>query len=150
MPGFQHSCWPLCNGGDGPAVDSTDHYERRSLEFLAAYYEINCRRAALDQARQNAADEREIKIHLEALATAVDAIDALEDRYAPIGFYGEPVMDGYAYRNITFVRPEMPKILPQDSMRSSHLAIPGLDEIPAEELRGSVVITRRLYGKVDI
>ena len=70
------------------------------------------------------------------------ALEALEDRYAPIGFFGEPIMKGLRYQNIVFVRPELPRLYPRASMLSSHFAIPGLEKIPASELRGPVKVFR--------
>jgi hypothetical protein len=87
---------------------------------------------------------------LDKIASATAALESLEDRYAPIGFFGEPVMKGIRYQNIVFNRPELPRLQPKASTLSSHFAIPGLDKIPASELRGPVKVYRFGHGKVDI
>ena len=99
-------------------------------------------------ARRKAAPTAKIKSVLAEIQTAISELERLEDRYAPIGFFGEPIMDGVFYRDIKFSRPELPRILP--AMHSSHIAIPGLQEIPASELRGPVKIIRFGNGKMDL
>jgi hypothetical protein len=124
-------------------------HERRSLEFLAAYYEVNCRYGELHAARAAGVSKAKMHARLAAVVAALEARDVLEDRYAAIGFCGEPAMQGDFYHNIEFHRAELPQILPETEMISSHLAIPGLEEIPAEELRGPIVVSRLSYGKMD-
>jgi hypothetical protein len=58
-------------------------------------------------------------------------------------------MKSIRYQNIVFVRPALPKLQPKASTLSSHFAIPGLDRIPASELRGPVKVIRFGHGKVD-
>jgi hypothetical protein len=148
--GFQPHLWPSRTGEDAPAVGATDRHDRRCIEFLTAYYHVNCRHEELIDARNKNASEDEIAARLRSVADAVQAVDDLEDRYAPIGFYGEPAMDGAYYRSIGFNRPELPRILSEQSVESSHIAIPGLDGIPFGELRGPVIVTRWTHGKVDL
>jgi hypothetical protein len=147
---FRTHLWPARTGEEDPAIGSADRHERRCIEFLAAYYEVNCRQDDLIEARANGASKADVAVRLKAVAAAVQAVDDLEDRYAPVGFYGEPKMDGVFYRAIGFKRPELPRIFSHQSTQSSHIAIPGLNEIPAEELRGPIVITRWNHGKVDL
>jgi hypothetical protein len=147
---FRPSAWPLCGGTDAPAFAEADLHERRSLEFLAAYYDVNCRHEELHAARAGGATAEELAPELAAVEQALEAVDRLEDRYQAIGFYGEPAMEGVFYRSISFARPELPRILLQASSLSSHLAIPGLDEIPAAEFTGPTTITRWNHGKVDL
>jgi hypothetical protein len=147
--GFQPSHWPLYNGAESPPIGVTDLHERRCLEFLAAYYEVNCRWAEVHAARTAGVPKSELHARLAAVEAALQAVDALEDRYAAIGFCGEPAMQGDFYHDIEFHRAELPQILPDTEMVSSHLAIPGLEEIPAEELCGPFVVSRLTYGKVD-
>ena len=139
--GFQPACWPLCNDEDAPPSGATDLHERRCVEFLAAYYEVNCRNAALLAARDSAQSDA-VNACLAAVESALLALDELEDRYTPIGFYGEPKMDGVFYRSIGFHRPELPRLFPQPSNLSSHIAVPTFADIPAEELQGPITITR--------
>lgn len=148
QPGYQAGHWPRCNDGESPPVGASDRHARRCIEFLAAYYEVNCRQAELAAARS--ADAAELQQRVAAVAAALEAVDRLEDRYAPVGFYGEPTMSGTFYASIAFHRPELPRILSQASAQSSHIAIPGLEEIAPDELRGPTVITRWRHGKVDL
>ncbi len=148
--GFEPSCWPKCNGKAAPPPDSVGLHERRCLEFLAAFYRLNVLNEQLQEFRKARAPQRRIKTLLKKIAAATSTLEALEDRYAPIGFFGEPVMKGMRYHNIIFRRPELPRLQPKASTLSSHFAIPGLDQIPASELRGPVKIFRFGHGKVDI
>lgn len=148
--GFEPSCWPRCNGTTAPLPGSPGLHERRCLEFLAAFYQLNVFNKQLQALRKARAPRPRIKALLNKIATATAALEALEDRYAPIGFFGEPVMKGIRYENIIFVRPQLPKLYPKASTLSSHFAIPGLDKLPASELRGPVKIFRFGHGKVDI
>jgi hypothetical protein len=148
-PGFERASWPRCNGAAAPPPGSPGLHERRCLEFLAAFYELNVLNKRLEVARNARAPRRRIKALLDRIASATAALEALEDRYAPIGFFGEPIMKGIRYHNIVFVRPELPRLHPKASTLSSHFAIPGLDKIPASELRGPVKIIRFGHGKVD-
>jgi len=147
--GFERTCWPLCNGKAAPKPDSQDLHERRCLEFLAAFYQLTVLNKRLLTSRKAGAPPRQIKGLLEKIAAATTALEALEDRYAPIGFFGEPVMKGIRYHNIVFVRPALPKLQPKASTLSLQFAIPGLDKIPASELQGPVRIFRFGHGKVD-
>jgi hypothetical protein len=149
-PGFEAACWPQCNGAPAPPPDSPGLHEQRCLEFLTAFYHLNVLNRRLQAMRKARAPQRRIKPLLDKIASATAALEALEDRYAPIGFFGEPVMKGIRYQNIIFVRPELPRLHPRASTLSSHFAIPGLDKIPASELRGPVKVFRFGYGKVDI
>jgi hypothetical protein len=148
-PGFERACWPQCNGAAAPRPGSSGLHERRCLEFLAAFYQLNVFNRRLQALRKARAPRRRIKALLDKIALATTALEALEDRYAPIGFFGEPVMKGIRYQNVIFVRPALPKLYPKASTLSSHFAIPGLDKIPASELRGPVRIIRFAHGKVD-
>lgn len=147
---FQPEHWPLCNGQTAPPFSSVELHERRCVEFLAAYYQINVLHHRLIDARTNSLPDVEIRRALDEVAAATNALENLEDRYAPIGFFGEPVMDGVFYRDILFIRPELPKILPQAASVSLHIAIPGLEEIPESELQGQVTIRRWSHGKMGV
>lgn len=149
QPGFQPGHWPLCNGEAAPPPDAVHLHERRCIEFLAAYYLLNVLNGRLLAARRDGAPAPVTMGLLQEIDAAIMALEKLEDRYAPIGFFAEPLMDGIAYRSIAFVRPEFPRLFPKASTLSSHVAIPGLEEIPESELRGPVKIIRLGYGKVD-
>lgn len=132
-----------------PPPNSQGLHERRCLEFLAAFYQLNVLNQQLQSMRRAHRPQSRIRSLLQKIARAMAALEALEDRYAPIGFFGEPVMDGMRYKNIRFVRPELPKLHPMASTLSSHFAIPGLDKIPASELTGPIKVFRFGHGKVN-
>jgi len=156
---FDPAAWPLCNGTPAPSRHPSNLYERRCLEFLAAYYHLNRLNRDLLDARQQAerpgrtglqTRKQRVRSILSGINRATRALEKVEDRYAPIGFYAEPVMDGVFYRDIAFVRPDLPRIYPSPASYSSHIAIPGLGDIPASELRGTPRIIRFGHGKMDL
>jgi len=104
-PDFQPSLYPKANGRvvapstTAPPSDATDRNQSVVLEFLAAYYDINCEHHRLIQARAIAdpvarlAREHEC---LQAIEKSLISRDALEDQYAPFGIIAEPVaQDGF-------------------------------------------------------
>lgn len=147
---FQVRHWPLCNGKEAPPPGSIDPHERRCIEFLAAYYEVNCRHAEHQEALATDAPKSEIDNRLAAIAAALEAVDSLEDRYITIGFYGDPVMDGVRYRDIQFEHPAAPTVQTETRSVSLRVAVPGLEEIPASELVGEPQVVRFENGKVDL
>jgi hypothetical protein len=150
QPGFLPEYWPLWNGQAGPPIGSQELYDCRCLEFLAAFYELNVLNSRLLTARKHSATGPEAQTLLLAIDVATQRLEKLEDRYAPIGFYGEPVMDGMLYRSVVFVRPKVPNIYGPKKGASSHVAIPGLENIPASELKGKVTVRRWGHGKMDL
>ncbi len=149
QPDFLLEHWPLCNGQAAPPADTCDLHERRCLEFLGYFYQLNLLNSQLFVARTASASSDVLKSLLAQIATVTQALESLEDRYAPIGFFGDPIMEGFRYSDIVFVRPELPRIYPNASALSSCIAIPGLDEIPASELQGTARILRFGHGKMD-
>jgi hypothetical protein len=149
-PGFKPRLWPLCNGKPAPKTASRELYERRCVEFLAAFYRINVANQRLLDARRMRSSKTIIKSRLDSAAAATDDLEALEDRYAPIGFFGEPVMDGIRYQNIIFTRPDVPKQYREPKMQSATFAIPGLDAIPKSELRGRPKLRRFGHARLDL
>lgn len=147
---FDPAAWPLCNGKAAPEPGTKDLHERRCLEFLAAYYRLNVLHRRLLRARKQPAARKSIRALQAAIGRSTLALEKLEDRYAPIGFFGDPLMDGVLYRDVQFVRPEAPRICPPPVTHSSHIAIPGLADIPASELRGPVKVIRFGHGKVGL
>jgi hypothetical protein len=146
---FKPEFWPLCNGAPSPGPKASDLYDRRCVEFLAAYYKLNVLSSRLLAVKGKSAPERNRRKRLLALIEqASTALEKLEDRYTPVGFYGQPTMDGVFYRDIHFVRPAVPRIFA--APQSSHIAIPGLEHIPASELRGPVRVFRFGHGKTDL
>jgi hypothetical protein len=99
--GFEPACWPLCDGAEGPPPDSGDRTDLRKIQFLAVYYRLNQLYTSLHAIRSNESKENERPL-LEQIQHAIHKRDELENFYEPEGFLGEPVMDGFFYRNIEF------------------------------------------------
>ena len=96
---FLPQYYPMANGKDAPPIDAVERNDRIVLEFLAAYYHLNCEYARLLEARQSPAStqrsEAEIK-SLQAVEKVLIVRDSLEDRYAPLGVITDPVVkDGF-------------------------------------------------------
>ncbi len=132
---FCPNLWPLCNGTILPSM-SRDLHERRCLELVSAYYELN-RQWALPEETPSRSD---------GVAQARRAIGELEDRYAPLGFYGEPIFEDGLCRDVGIVRPGLPSLPAENSSLSSQFVIPGLDDLPTHELTGPPVIRRWSHG----
>lgn len=146
--GFRPELWPLCNGEPAPAPGTSGQFEHRCLEFLAAFYRLNVLNMELLARRKSgtAAARRQALARIKA---ATLALEKLEDDYAPVGFFGEPVMEGILYRNVIFVRPKPPKIYSQEPKQSACFKVPGLEDIPEVELHGTPTIVRLGREKVD-
>jgi hypothetical protein len=134
-PDFCSAWWPMCNGTDLPAL-SLDAHDQRCLELITAYYELN-RQLALPEGSPSRSA---------GVVQARQSIDQLEDRYAPLGFFGEPQFVDGLCRNVSIVRPGLPGLLSAASSLSSQFAIPGLEELPAEELTGPPAFRRWSHG----
>lgn len=132
---FCPALWPLCNGTILPSM-SRDLHERRCLELISAYYELN-RQLALPEATNSTCD---------GVAQARRAITELEDRYAPLGFYGEPIFESGVCRDVGILRPGLPVQHSENASLSSQFVIPGLDELPTHELSGPPVLRRWSHG----
>jgi hypothetical protein len=92
---FRPRLYPKANGGEAPPADSPDANDRLVLQFLAAYYEINCRYASLREVREQKGsvhDDQREREALQAIEVSLQHRDALEDRYAPHGVIAEPVV----------------------------------------------------------
>ncbi len=150
LPNFRPAFWPLWNDEPGPPLNTADLHEQRCIEFLAGYYHINLRLAEVASLRQSAAADEALAKALAAADQAAKDLEKLEDRYAPIGFYGEPILDGDRYCSVHFHRPELPRIYPETQTLSSYVAVPGLDEIPSAELIGPATVIRWNHGKMDL
>jgi hypothetical protein len=146
--GFRPEFWPLCNGQPAVAPGASDPFDRRCLEFLASYYKLNILNIKLLSLRKKgaAAARRQLLAKIDA---ATRSLEKLEDQYAPVGFFGEPVMEGILYRNIIFVRPKPPSIAPSAQLQSAVIKVPGLRNIPKSELRGRVRVFRFGREKMD-
>ncbi len=143
-PGFNPEWWPRCNGGEAPVSGVEDAHERRCLVVLCLYYEWNRWSAAM--AGESGAVREGIEARLRAIEAAVEAF---EDRYAAVGFFGEPEMEGGLCRNVVFVRPVAPPMGPECRVESSLIAVPGLEDLPETELRGPARVVRWTHGEVD-
>lgn len=96
---FQPRHYPEVNGQAAPLPNTTGRNERITLEFLMAYYELNCEYAQLVAVRQQpespARREAEKKL-LQNVERRLILRDGLEDQYAPLGVIAQPVVkDGF-------------------------------------------------------
>jgi hypothetical protein len=86
-PGFAGDCYPEEAGGEG-AVPANVHEAK--ARFKAVYARRNVCLRALSRLKSGDAERRTLT---EQVLFLTEAIDHLEDVYAPIGFVAEPVMD---------------------------------------------------------
>jgi len=96
---FQPQHYPRVNGQEPPPPTATERNDRIKLQFLEAYYDLNCAYARLFAARQEAESparrEAEKKL-LQNVERLLIMRDGLEDQYAPLGVIAEPVVkDGF-------------------------------------------------------
>jgi hypothetical protein len=150
QPDFQPGLWPLCNGQPAPPPGVRGLFERRCLEFMAACYRLNVANERLRQARAARAGPSVLRARRAKVAAATAALTDLEDRYAPIGFFGEPVMGGDHCHNVLFNRPEVPKQYRRPPVRVAVFSTPGLAGIPESELRGRPKLRRLGYAGLDL
>jgi len=137
-PGFCPECWPLCNGEVFPILRSDPH-DRRCLELLVAYYQLNLVQKRILDGNGDPAE----------LLAATEAIAAIEDAYSPIGFWGEPVLEGLFVRDIRVVRPGLANHLSLTASLSSQFLIPGIEQIPGTELTGQAQVRLWRHGEMD-
>jgi hypothetical protein len=147
---FDPRDWPLCNGEGAPSSGTADLYERRCLQFLALYYQLNRLHRRLIAVRENASGGKRVRALLAEINRILQALESLEDEYAPIGFFGEPVMDGVFYADISFVRPGLPPRSRNSTSYTRNVCVPGLENLPASELRGVLTVTHFEDGCLDL
>jgi hypothetical protein len=145
-PDFVAECFPLCEGKDAPPVGTENLKERRKLEFVAAYYRINCAYEHLA-----VASETDRRTAVLALNSELSARDELEDRYAPIGFLAEPRLQGVQTVDLTFMHapespPPTPVLLSSAFSISPPLSIPEEGPVQVMDLAG---FQRFLEGQMD-
>jgi hypothetical protein len=96
---FVPEYYPRANGQEAPPLDATEQNDRIVLEFLAAYYHLNCEYSRLLELRKeaNSAERSQAeRKSLQAIEKVLIVRDALEDRCAPLGVIAEPVVkDGF-------------------------------------------------------
>ena len=93
--GFSPQFYPIANGAEAPPVDARAQNDRIVLEFLAAYYRLNCQYARLLEVRKQPASPERTDAERKCLQEVEKVLiirDALEDRYAPLGVITEPVV----------------------------------------------------------
>lgn len=122
---------PACDGGPWPEIGATGAIERQQIEFLAAYSHLNRLHDYLKDVRASGLRENEGPI-LAGLERAINLRDELEDRYAPIGFYGEPVMDGHLTVNVVFHYAQ--KYILENHRRHEPLSISAKVPLPEKDL----------------
>ena len=96
---FQPQHYPRVNDQEPPPPSATERNDRMKIEFLAAYYDLNCAYAQLVAVRQEAESpalrDAEKKL-LQNVERLLIVRDGLEDRFAPLGVIAEPVVkDGF-------------------------------------------------------
>jgi hypothetical protein len=93
------------NGKEAPPANTRDRNEQITLEFLSAYYALNCEHASLLHLRQDTESRARAAAELERLQ-AIEAVliqrDALEDKYAPMGIIAEPIVENGFTADIKF------------------------------------------------
>jgi hypothetical protein len=96
---FLPQFYPTANAKDAPPADSPGQNERIVLEFLAAYYHLNCQYSRLLEVRKEPASPERKEAERKCLQDVEKVLivrDALEDRYAPLGIIADPaVQDGF-------------------------------------------------------
>jgi hypothetical protein len=96
---FRQEFHPRVNGRETSALNASDRNDRVSLEFAAAYYDLNAGYARLLETRKSleTPEHRENeKKCLQSIEAALIVRDRLEDHYAPFGVIAEPVVkDGF-------------------------------------------------------
>ncbi len=150
LSGFQAEHWPLCDGEAAPLPNPPGLHERRCLEFLTAFYRLNVLNGQRLSSRTGSCSDEFERTLLAQIADATTRLEELEDRYAPIGFFGEPLMVGICCQSVGFVRPEKPRLFPTASELTAQFDIPGLEEIPNSELHGPARVVHFSHGKVDL
>jgi hypothetical protein len=132
LPNFDPRLFPRCDGSEPPEANATDMIAERTLEFLAAFYEINKQYQRLVRLRQSkpagSPTESERPI-LQAIEGAILAKEALDMRYSPLGFAASPVFVEGFITDVIFGAPQFQRNLPAriSSGASIFLAV-GLDE----------------------
>jgi len=128
-PGFRADCYPLVrNDQESPS----DQVSEGKTCFLAVYARRNACVSAISG--MNPGDQAHPRLVGEIIFLT-EAIDHLEDVYAPIGFAAEPVMDeGMFTRELLFMHapPSAAKRAPSESSFSLYISIPQ-PEMPTEE-----------------
>ncbi|HEV8542013.1 MAG TPA: hypothetical protein VGR78_06460 [Verrucomicrobiae bacterium] len=146
---FDPALFPLCDGGEAPPVGTDERIARRKIEFLAVYYRLNQLYSLLSAIRngKSSGDEKEV---LQEIQRAIRARDLLEDFYESEGFLGEPVMDGFFYKDIEFTYARRREFYQPAASSSFSLFIPmpppdsNIEEWIREHLAKS------MSGKIDV
>jgi hypothetical protein len=92
---FRPQYYPKANGQDGPPPGAAARNDRATIEFLAAYHQLNCEYARLVETRAMAPSPDRAKAEeecLHAIEKALIVRDGLEDHYAPFGIIAEPIV----------------------------------------------------------
>jgi hypothetical protein len=92
---------PRCDGKPWPEISTVEAVERQQIEFLSAYSHLNRLHDSLHEIRRAGLDGEAPAI-VDALQRLIGLRDQLEDRYAPFGFYAEPVMEDHLAVNLIF------------------------------------------------
>src|SRR5438874_7972871 len=95
---FLPQFYPMANGKEAPPLENAGQNERIVLEFLAAYYQLNCEYSRLLEVRNQPPSSHRTEAERKCLQDVEKVVmirDGLEDRYAPLGVIAQPaVRDG--------------------------------------------------------
>ena len=98
---FEPSLYPKADGAFLTEEGDDEVLSSRKRCFLSLYYRLNRSYSALADAR-NLGIEALVASLLNEIQVDYDMRQALENHYAPIGFIGEPEMDGVLTTNVVF------------------------------------------------
>ncbi len=124
-PGFPGDCYPAERDGEAAVPESA---QKAKARFKAAYARRNVCVRAVSRLQPEDANRCALA---EQVIFLTEAIDHLEDVYAPIGFVAEPVMDDTMFtRELLFTHAPLPRPRGRTFESSFSLYIP----IPPEDL----------------
>ena len=124
---------PACDGGPWPDKGASEAVPRQQLEFLAIYTHLNRLHDQLREIRAGGGTDEKTGPVLAALRQVIHFRDRLEDYYAPIGFYAEPVMDGQLAVNLIFHHAQ--KYVCENHRRNEPITAVMKVELPEKNLR---------------
>jgi hypothetical protein len=104
-PGFLPHHYPAANGKAAPPVGAVEQNERITLEFLAAYYHLNCAYARVIELRKQPKSPDRLQAEracLQEIEKGLIVRDRLEDHYASYGVITDPASQNGFTRNVKF------------------------------------------------
>jgi hypothetical protein len=102
-PNFLPHHYPAANGKEAPPVRAEEQNDRITLEFLAAYYHLNCAYAKVVELRKHPKTPERMQAEracLQEIEKGLIARDRLEDHYASLGVITDPVSENGFTRDV--------------------------------------------------